>query len=301
MSWLQLELPATAVTLAQAEDALLQHGAVAITLLSDTGEPILEPAPGETPLWSQCRVRALLPVDVDLAALREQLVAVCAVDPTRLQVEFVGDDDWQSRSANQAIEQTFADRLRLRPKPADSSEYPPQQAGLEPFSLYLDPGLAFGSGSHPTTRLCLEWIAANVLAGQRVLDFGCGSGVLGIGAALLGANVTAVDHDPQAVMATRENAAYNGIEQHRLVVVPASEWSPASHAAKFDVVVANILAGPLGDLAEAFEKVCKPGGAIVLSGVLQQQTEDVVCRYRNTDFLHTALEGGWVRLDGRAG
>lgn len=291
MTWLQIELQATPAQLPDAEDLLLASGAVSITLVSDADEPVLEPAPGETPLWSNVRVQALFPLDTDMAALRAQLGLLHGGLGAKLNVAFIAAQDWQVAATNHAVNRVFANRLWLLPKDTQVSD----EDNL--VKLRLEPGLAFGSGSHPTTRLCLQWLAEHVQPGQRVLDFGCGSGVLAIAAALLGADVVAVDHDDQAVMATQDNAAYNGVAD-RLSVLSLSAWQERSEMAAFDVVVANILAAPLQTLAPQFEAVSRPGGAVVLSGVLQEQAASVMSSYLHTEFQAPIEEAGWACLVG---
>ena len=296
MSWLQLELRVAPLSLAASEAVLLEAGAVAITLLSDDDEPVLEPAPGETPLWSSVRVLALLPVDTNMAQLQAQLQQLPQIPPV-LDVQFIADQNWQAQVNNHAVDQVFAQRLWLLPKNQQVDEALAQRYTL----LRLEPGLAFGSGSHPTTRLCLQWLAENVQPGQKVLDFGCGSGVLAIAAALLGAEVVAVDHDPQAILATRENADYNGLDTRQVDVVLAEQWHAQLYPQNFDVVVANILARPLQDLAVQFESVVLPHGAIVLSGILEAQSAEVAGSYEQTAFAAPRIEAGWVCLAGVRG
>ena len=293
MSWLQLELRVTPSTLESVEEVLLASGAVAITLLSDDNEPVLEPNPGETPLWASVRMQALCALDVHLGDLQQKLGRLPDIDLQSLQVSFVGEEDWQTKSQNHAVDTVFADRLWLLPKHMD---VPPNNPHAECVQIRLDPGLAFGSGSHPTTRLCLQWLAEHVRAGMRVLDFGCGSGILAIAAAALGANVIAVDHDAQAVMATAENAAYNNLAN--ITVMSLAQWQDQHAGVSFDVIVANILAGPLQALAEEFEAVANPGAAIVLSGILAEQVDEVMDAYAMTQFTTPALESGWACLQG---
>ena len=167
-------------------------------------------------------------------------------------------------------------------------------------ALYLEPGLAFGSGSHPTTRMCLEWLARHVAAQQTVLDFGCGSGILAIGAALLGARVIAVDHDSQAILATQENAAFNGVGKH-IQTLTLEEWernrSPQA-LEQFDIVVANILAAPIIELAPTFLRSLRPGGSVVLAGILDHQAADVMEAYPDIAFGPVVAEEEWVCLTG---
>lgn len=298
MSWLQIELRATPEVLAKVEDVLLECGAVSLTLVSDADEPVLEPAPGETPLWSSVRVQALFDLATDMSVVRATLAAHDLLNADLL-VEFVAQTDWQSATRSHAVNQVFGERLWVLPK--DPQTNPAQvKAGVDPtlVQLRLDPGLAFGSGAHPTTRLCLSWLAQHVRPGQRVLDFGCGSGILAIAAALLGARVVAVDHDPQAVMATRENAAYNEVEEAQLEVLSLEQWRSAGYRQCFDVIVANILAGPLQSLATEFEQALVPGGTLVLSGVLAEQADEVMSSYTASEFAVPEVEAGWACLTG---
>ena len=191
-----------------------------------------------------------------------------------------------------AVDEVFAGRLRVMPKDLQTD------VDASVVQLRLDPGLAFGTGGHPTTRLCLKWLAEHVQQGQRVLDFGCGSGILAIAAALLGAQVVAVDHDPQAVMATRDNAAYNGVHAASLNVLTLEQWRQEPREQYFDVVVANILAGPLQELAAEFERALAGGGRLVLSGVLEAQADAVMSAYVQSDFDTPEVDGGWVCLHG---
>ena len=292
MSWLQIEVSTVPDDLAELETALEDNGALAITLLSNADEAVLEPRPGETPLWHAVRLKALFPLDTDVAALRELLSPYDQVD-----IDLVGEVDWQARAGQYAVNEVFGERLWLLPKDQRDEFADPPAAG-EPVRLFLAPGLAFGSGGHPTTRLCLAWLAEATMYGSRVLDFGCGSGVLGIAAGLLGASVVAVDHDPQAIVATRENAAYNGLAARDLQTLDLAQWAAAEHRDTFDVVVANILATPLMDLAEDFETVARPGAHIVLSGILNTQADDVRAAYPRTIFDMPISDGEWALLVG---
>lgn len=305
MSWLQVDVSAAPGNLDIIEAQLEAAGALSLTLLSaadsnadsnaqsTAGEPVLEPAPGETPLWQNITVRALFELDVDVGDLRHKLSAAGA--PAIERVAFVGESDWAAAARSHAVDRTFGARLRLRPKP--DGERPPGAPG-EPVQLYLEPGLAFGSGSHPTTSMCLEYLAAHVHAGMQVLDFGCGSGVLGIAAALLGGVVVAVDHDPQAIVATRENAAYNGLSAEQLEALDLDGWQARQADSAFDIVAANILAEPLKELAPALQHAAKPGAAIVLSGVLEEQAEEVMNAYQHVSFAPLHVEAGWALLTG---
>jgi ribosomal protein L11 methyltransferase len=299
LTWLQVAVSVPGSALAEVEGLLEAHGALALTLLNDADEVVLEPAPGETPLWSTLRVRALLPLDANVAELGKALRGLMGT--TEIEIDFVADRDWQANAAAHAVNEVFADRIWLLPKGAavhGEDDGGASRGGAGLTRLYLEPGLAFGSGAHPTTRLCLSWLAEHLRGTERVLDFGCGSGVLAIAAGLLGARVVAVDHDPQAVVASRENATYNGLGPDRIDVMDLSGWRRRSRGSSFDVVVANILAGPLMALADEFESVLAPGGSLVLSGLLEDQGERVMNCYPTVKFVPPLREAGWLCLQG---
>ena len=275
-----------------AAEALLEGlGAVSVTYLPATADEhsIVEPAVGATPLWQRCELQALFDVDVDFREVRQRLEAA-HLQQTILNVDFLDDADWLNRWRRYAVEFQFGDRLWVAPR---DSEVPGE------LVLRLDPGLAFGTGSHPTTRLCLDWLARAALENRRLLDFGCGSGILALAARVLGCEVVyAIDHDPQALLATRENAAYNRLADARLIV---GAQDVVADVAPFDVVVANILANPLIELAGEITGMLVPGGKLVLSGILHAQIAQVQAAYPNMDFELPALEADaqgaqWVRL-----
>ena len=262
-------------------------GAVSVTLEDAGDDPQLEPAPGATPLWPHVRVRALYEHSVDPEAMRRMLTDVLAV--ANVRVREIADRDWIAAS-----------REDLVPIEIGPLWIGPHWAVPAPNRtvIRLEPGLAFGSGRHPTTRLCLERLAAAPPAGVDVVDYGCGSGVLAIAAAALGARrVLAVDIDPQALRATAENARLNGVADRVSVVaadVPAS--APAEPA---PLVVANILAGTLVELAPVMSALTIPGGSLMLSGILESQAGEVAGAYRGSFVCEVGgASEGWVRLDG---
>lgn len=298
MNWLQITLALGTQEAAEFETVLQAHGAVAITYESQADEVVLEPKPGEIPLWQHINLVALFSIDTNISGLNEALRVLDAEVHERLDVAFVAEEDWQQRLANHTVSAEFGGRLLLLPKIEAVAQRVVAKA--EKAALYLEPGLAFGSGSHPTTRMCLEWLASHIKADQVVLDFGCGSGILAIGAALLGARVIAVDHDDQAITATRENAQFNGVSEQiqTLTLVDWGRDGSRQASEHFDVVVANILATPLIDLAPTFSRSLRQGGSLVLAGILDHQASQVMQAYPGVKFGPTFAEDEWVCLAG---
>jgi ribosomal protein L11 methyltransferase len=285
VSWLKLDLDVAAADAEAVGDLLLALGAVSVSVSASSADAVVEPAPGATPLWRRNRLSALLPLDADVAAVRNSLAE--HVPDARFEVGFVGEDEKLEGWREYAVERCFGGRLWVLPRDARARSGP---------TLRLDPGLAFGTGRHPTTRLCLEWLASRDLGGARLLDFGCGSGILALAACALGAGeVVAVDHDPQALLATRENAAYNHVTSEQLIVQEPTEIAVGGG---FDVIVANILANPLLELAAEFVALLRPGASLVLSGILADQTDQVVDGYPGIRFDAPVQDGDWLRLSG---
>ncbi len=296
MPWLQLVLDAGGHAPERLAEWLEGEGAVAVSFQDAADEPLYEPPPGATPLWSHTRVTALFEADHDLDATLAALGAALGSLPPH-QLERIEDRAWERVWLADFKPLQFGERLWVVPSHCE----PPEPTAV---NLRLDPGLAFGTGTHPTTALCLEWLSSADLEGRTVVDYGCGSGILAIAAALLGArSVIATDLDPQALLATRENAARNGVAE-RLVVTCAersrSSGMPGPLAiAPADILLANILAGPLVELAPLFARSIKPGGRIVLSGLLAEQAEEVAHAYRDGfTIVAPCCREGWARLDG---
>jgi ribosomal protein L11 methyltransferase len=283
----QLTLRVAAADVPQAE-ALLELAGAESLALSDAGDdPVLEPPPNETPLWPDVELRALFAAAVDLAPLCRLLETSCA-STSGVHVARLEDDHWRKAARQGFAARRFGERLWLAP--ADVFAVP---AGLTSVKLHM--GLAFGTGEHATTALCLEWIDAHLRRGANVLDYGCGSGVLAIAALAFGARMAwAIDNDPQALAAARDNALLNGCTG-RLFVGAPNELPPVT----VDVVLANILAAPLVELAGAFANRLVPGGRIVLSGVLERQVAQVAAAYEPYfDRLEHSVRDGWARIDG---
>jgi ribosomal protein L11 methyltransferase len=293
VSWLQLIFDTSKDQAPVLEDALLELGALSVTLqdnIPDSGvdEPIYEPDRGATPLWQKTRLLALFDAGADADLLAAALTNAIGELPP-FNAEILADQAWERAWMDDFKPMQFGQRLWICPSWCDAPD-------PDAVNLRLDPGLAFGTGTHPTTALCLEWLDAQPLAGCTVLDYGCGSGILAIAALLLGADrAIAVDNDPQALIATRDNAGRNGIAPERLhLCLP--EDVPALQA---DVTVANILAGPLQSLAPTLNALTRPGGRLALSGILGEQANAVAGAYRFAFTLFDpAVSGDWVRIDG---
>jgi ribosomal protein L11 methyltransferase len=272
------------------EAVLTSLGAWSVTLEDAADDPVLEPAPGETPLWPTVRLRALFAADADREAIDAALSAVLP-STAALSFELLPDRAWEREWLRDFRAMRFGKRLWVCPTGASADD----PCAVE---VVLDPGLAFGTGGHPTTALCLEWLDGRELGGQRVIDYGCGSGILAIAALRLGAaQALAFDIDHQALLATRENAQRNGVAE-RLQIVGTPPQGPAC----CDILLANILAGPLTELAGRFAALLRPGGQIALSGLLSDQVASVVAAYRPWFMIGAAaLRDGWALLGGERG
>ncbi len=288
--WLESSLDIDETLRQSAEEALEVLGAEAIVLEDAGDSPILEPGPGETPLWPSIRMSALFPADADRSAILLALLTALP-DLCAQQVAFreIAEQDWTRAWMDRYQPMRFGERLWIYPS---HIEPPP---GERAVIVRLDPGLAFGTGTHPTTALCLEALDALDLDGLDVLDFGCGSGILAIAALKLGArHATGVDNDPQALTASSSNARRNAVDE-RLTLVAADQFHPR----RYDIVVANILAQPLIDLAARLLECLKPGGRLFLSGILAEQGAAVTRAYADAcRSIHSDFREGWVRVSG---
>ncbi len=289
MAWIQIHLTTDKRNAPLAELVFEGLDALSVTMEDAKDEPMLEPGPGETPLWSHTRVTGLFPGDSDreqlLQRIREQIQPNAIVD---LTAEYLDDQVWERAWLDSFHPMQFGRRLWIAPQ-GHTVDDP------DAITVQLDPGLAFGTGTHPTTALCLNWLDQADVAGKSVIDFGCGSGILSIAALLLGAKeVIAVDHDPQALEATADNAKKNGI-QNGLTIMHSSQ--PLETSA--DITLANILAKTLIELEPLFACHTKDGGQIILSGILEEQIESVVDAFVDDFTLQPpVIKEGWVALQG---
>jgi ribosomal protein L11 methyltransferase len=291
MPFYEIEFPLAGLDPQTVETALFERGASSITLVDRGDEPVLEPRPGEIRLWSDTLVRALFDATADTAtdATRRlaELEALLGGEILRAaRVRSVADQLWERVWLNDWKPMQFGHRLWVSPWAAALPDDPTAVV------VRLDPGLAFGTGTHPTTALCLEALADLDLREKSVVDYGCGSGILGIAALKLGAaRVTAVDLDPQALLASRDNAERNGVSPN-LVTQDTTQPVPSA-----DCVVANILAGPLLELRPVLTRACKAGGVLLLSGILANQAEDVMEGYRPWfDIVDSVRREDWCRI-----
>ncbi len=300
MPFLELTLRCSETTQPRYENALDDVGALAVTMLdadADTSNEraILEPGVGETPLWNELTLSALFPADTNALAL---LAALEAFDPgldwTHASFRAVQDEDWERAWLDQFQPMQFGQRTWIVPW---NHDLPEAAQAADAAIVRLDPGLAFGSGTHPTTALCLRWLdqlsADGELAGNTVLDFGCGSGILALAALKLGAAAAVgVDNDPQALIATHDNGERNGV--HIAAYLPEDE-----PVATYPVVVANILASALDALAELLAARVAAGGRIALSGILHGQEDELLQRYAAWfEQLEATQDGDWMRITG---
>jgi len=287
MQWIQLIIPCSRLYSADVESAALKAGALSVTLQDAADQPILEPAVGETPLWDDCVMTALFSSKIDTNNVNEQMTTYLS-GTINARWEQLEDKDWSQEWKQHFQPLKCGDRLWICP----SWIAPPD---LNAVNLSLDPGLAFGTGSHPTTHLCLRWLDQQDLKGKIVIDYGCGSGILGIAALLLGAKqVIAVDNDPQALLASRDNAQRNNIAASRLSTYLPDDV-PTTICA--DVMVANILASPLISLAPKLCAMTKPKGLLCLAGLLENQIDAVSKPYlEQFTFSSPSIESEWAQL-----
>lgn len=290
MSWLKLKLRVGREQAERLGVALEAAGAISVTLEDAADEPLLETAWEATPTWSQIFVTGLFPGETDIAALMnllQQAGAVSAVTPH--EAETLPDQDWERVWMERYRPIQVGRRLWIVP----SWCAPPEPDAV---NVILDPGLAFGTGTHPTTALCLEWLSEQDLPGKTVIDYGCGSGILAVAALKLGAHrAIATDIDARTLDVARDNAVRNGVAERLQVCEPAALTSATSA----DVVIANILAGPLIELAPTLTRLVRTGGSLALSGLMTPQADEVRQAYQPAFLLEQRQREEWVLLAGR--
>ena len=293
MPWLTLTVTASEQQAENLSEALLELGALSVDVHdADADTPLEQPIfgePGESSahLWSHNRVTALFPEDAPIDAIMQEAAhAIGLAQPPAYRTDTLEDNDWVRLTQSQFNPIPISQRLWIVPTWHTPSDH-------TAINITLDPGLAFGTGSHPTTRLCLRWLDAHLQGGESVLDYGCGSGILAIAAIKLGAaRAIGVDVDAQAVQSSRDNAAANQVEAQFYL----PDAAPQQQA---DIVVANILTNPLKVLAPLLAAATRQGGQIVLSGILSEQAEDVMRVYAQWfDLKPPVMEDGWACLSG---
>jgi ribosomal protein L11 methyltransferase len=296
MPFIELSIACTSSEEARIETALNELGALSVSLLdaadAENERAILEPGVGETPLWADIIMLALFNEDIHEGLLIHALDAYDdGIDWSQAQFRKVEDQNWERAWLDQFKPMQFGSRTWIIPWHADAPEQ--AQNGV---IIRLDPGLAFGSGTHPTTALCLQWLDDLNLQDKQVLDFGCGSGILALAALKLGAkHAIGIDNDPQALIATRDNADRNGVGDSLEVYLP--DQAPAG---QYPIVIANILASALISLVDVLAERVQTDGIIALSGILHHQADEVISHYtKYFDELTVIQLDDWVRISGR--
>ena len=286
MGWLQISIEVDGDRVDEVSEAFNTMDAFSVTVQDAGDESLLEPAPGETPLWSNTRVIALFDGAQDAAGLRQRLQSMLDTPLSGFLAESLEDRDWSNTWRDTFGAMQFGERLWVCPV----GESPPD---ADAIVVHMDPGMAFGTGTHATTAMCLHWLGVHPPVNQSVIDYGCGSGILAIAAHRLGAaEVAAVDIDPQALQATRENARRNDCNLEVL-------YPDAAGGRSADLVIANILANPLIQLAPDMAARVHPGGRLILTGILAEQAEAVTAVYVEWfDFSAPVYREEWVLLEG---
>lgn len=298
MPFLQLTIELGARDPSVVEDALFDAGASSVTLQDAADDPILEPGPGETPMWPTVTVRALFDADAAHEPILDAARSILGDPLPEHFFERIEDRAWEREWLKDFKPMRFGERLWICPggmSPPNSELLLAASSQQRVAQISLDPGLAFGTGTHPTTALCLEWLDSADVRGQTVIDFGCGSGILAIAALKLGAqHAIGIDNDPQALLASRDNAERNEVSAALTVQDVHAPLPPPSR-----IVLANILADPLHELAPQLASLVTPGGHLVLSGILQEQATALAQRYSAWFDMQTpSVREDWVRLVG---
>jgi len=279
MAWLQLRITTPRDHVPRIERVLNHAGALSITLEDNADQPIFEPELGETPLWFETRITGLFPADIDSNNLLKDVVNRAKIASDQAHWHVLEDKDWEREWMQHYAPIQCGERFWICPSWLNAPD-------PEAVNLVLDPGLAFGTGTHPTTFLCLQWLATQKLDLRTVLDYGCGSGILAQG----------IDIDPQALIASKENARRNALDEQSFPVFFPSKYPKAEH----DFVLANILAGPLVELAEELIVLLTPGGKLCLSGILETQVDTIISAYEHKiDFAPPTVKESWACITGQ--
>ena len=287
--WLQIHVTANDQEAETLSNHLTELGALAVTMAPAQDTPVFQHEPGETPLWNQLILSVLFPVDADPDIIRGLLLSHQIIsENSGWKSEILTEKNWVHETQKAFPAKCFANKLWVVPG-WEENDYP------EP-KLILDPGLAFGTGTHPTTSLCLEWLAQNWPTGKTVIDYGCGSGILSLAACVLGASqIYAIDHDEQAVLATEQNTDLNPGAKEKMVI-GLQDALPQSVQA--DLVIANILAKPLLSLYPVLLHHTKPGGQLILSGLLESDKAAIVdCYSQDFTLIECKQQDEWLRLE----
>lgn len=290
MNWQQITMRLGSLSPEIVEEIFERHGACSVTLSDAGDDPVLEPAPGATPLWVDTQITGLFDEESDLTLLQADLLQSLSLEfLPDYRVESLPEREWEREWLKDFRPMKFGDRLWVCP-----SEFTVDEANAVVISL--DPGLAFGTGTHPTTALCLQWLDSANLRGKAVLDYGCGSGILAIASLLLGAaSAMAIDIDSQALVATYNNALRNGVNDRLITALSGDESDQ-----QFEVLVANILAMPLIENASVICSKLRVGGTLILSGIMQSQADSVRDAYADRiEFQPVRQLEDWVLLAGR--
>jgi ribosomal protein L11 methyltransferase len=289
MAWHQLSITTERKIAPQISDLFTTLGAVSVTYMDAEDQPVYEPKPGETRIWDATQVIALFKIAVEPELVKTVLFSNFPESALlNWHQERLEDQVWERSWMKYYKPMKFGKRIWVCPTGQEKSE-------LGTVCMTLDPGLAFGTGTHPTTSLCLDWLSENEIQGKTVIDYGCGSGILAVAAALLGAkSIVAIDIDPQALTATQDNARKNSV-QHLIQTSTPEDFSPILA----DIILANILAKPLMDLTEQLANRVTENGHLILSGILKEQAESVMNKYQNFFSMDTPIyREDWCRLSG---
>lgn len=296
MSWLQISVNTTKNNAEIAEDCLFASGAQTVTLTDAADQPILEPGPDETPVWNNVTITGLFSFEDNQQSLLDEIEHCLSDIDFSCDAQILEDQNWTRAWMDHFHAMQFGQRLWVCPLHIE----PPE---ADAVNLRLDPGLAFGTGTHPTTSLCLRWLDQNIVADSSakntLLDFGCGSGILAIAACMLGiGQAEGVDIDPQALIATHNNAETNLVREKIKTFLP-DEYQEQHADTQYDIVIANILSGPLAELATTLAEHTKTGGDIVLSGILREQAGSLIETYSQFFKMdEPVFEEDWVLLHG---